>query len=303
MEISEITKRASTIKKTEGTPYALEFLINSFNETWDYYTLKTYFDKLNTYFKKDDKNLAVRAFYQRLIDTRIFDEHSPLLSDYYWILKDYETYKLTVLASNSLLNINDPFQYLSGLNSIESNLQKYYSVTGLEKRQHAIAFLFSLIASEHVKIGKSLMMFDSHFFKYHSYLRWGHEMKPHFNYDFIKWKESISDWFKGKAPEASQCLLTLNSKLSNDEVVELIQNKLFNELPTALGFKFSILMDDDAKANFDIKSFCLSSIKAVDFKDILVIDEQIKEWRNMVLEITLDKAYKEPDLILEKIMG
>ncbi|MBK9402368.1 MAG: hypothetical protein IPN36_16445 [Bacteroidetes bacterium] len=265
--------------------------------------LPIYFNKVNSYLKSDSDIEVVKAFYLSLIDAGKVDEHSFLLSKFYWSIKDYESYKNTIMNAISKPTPLSLGSIIYDLKKFQLNLCEYYKVKGIENRRNAVRFIYSLILSFYFEMANDLMMFENNFTKFQNNLKRGKEMKFFLDYDPIKKCELIKTWFENNSSDTSKCLKALNSNLTTDEIVKLIQLEVFSEFPKQLGFKCKMLLDECDILNFDIKAFCLSFFNFEDFQDILVLSEKVHEWKLMIAVRTVDFASDGANSILKKIIN
>jgi hypothetical protein len=296
MEIDQILKQATAYKKSDGTTFALDFLIKSYNEilTDD---LPKYLDKINTYFSKDINNLQVKQFISELINSNKIEKYSGLLSNYYWILKDYESYKLTIMKQISEVNPNNPWQYCNELKNLQISLCNYYNVKGLDNEEHAIEYLYNLISSLFFDVAGELMMYDYNFTGYHSHLRFGRELKFYYPDRLIPLSESVEKWFVKDSDKGNICLKTMKCTMPTNQVIKLIKESIFSNFPKQVGFNIDIL---DKNYN-DTSTFALSFFNKTEYNDILSLTDKIKNWRIQIADKAVSNATEETNNILKKL--
>lgn len=296
MEIDQILKQATAYKKSDGVSFALDFLINSFDEIKSD-DLPRLLDKIYTYFSKDINNQKVKNFISELINSKKIEQYSGLLSAYYWLLHDYESYKLTLMNQISRVNPKNPWQYCYDLKLLQSSLCNYYNVKGLEKEDNAIQYLYNLISSTFFDVAGELMMYDYNFTGYHSHLRFGSELNFYHPDRLIPLSESVEGWFDDDSDNDSICLKTLKCSMSTDLVTKLIKEIIFFDFPKQLGFNFDIL----SKKYSDTSSFALSFFSKEEYSDILLLTDKIKDWRIQIADKTVSIATDETNNILKQL--
>lgn len=296
MEIDQVLKQATALKKLNGFSSALDFLINSYDAIKPD-DLPRLFDKIYTYFSKDINNQKVRNFISELINSKKIEQYSGLLSAYYWMLHDYESYKLTLMNQISKVNPNNPWQYCYDLKQLQSSLCNYYNVKGLDKEDNAIEYLYNLISSTFFDVAGELMMYDYNFTGYHSHLRFGSELKFYNPDRLIPLSESIEGWFDDDSDNDSICLKTLKCSMPTEQVIKLIKEKIFSDFPKQLGFSIDIL----SKKYNDTSSFALSFFSKEDYNDIPLLTDKIKDWRIQIAGKTVSIATDETNNILKQL--
>jgi hypothetical protein len=296
MEIDQILKQATAHKKSHGFSYALDFLINSYGDC-NSDDLSKLLEKIYTYFSKDINNQNVKIFISELVNSKKIEQYSGLLSTFYWIVKDYESYKLTLMKQISEVNPNNPWQYCYDLKNLQTSLCNYYNIKGLDKEDNAIEYLYNLINSLFFDVAGELMMYDYNFTGYHSHLRFGKELKFYYPERLLPLSELVERWFGKDSDKGNICLRTLKSTLTTNQVIELIKEKIFSDFPKQLGFNINIL---DKKYN-DTSTFALSFFNKEEYKDILSLTDKIKDWRIQIACKTVSIATEESNIILKEL--
>ena len=227
MEIEQVLKQATALKKENGFSSALDFLTGSYDENKPD-DLPRLLDKIYTYFYRDLDNRRVKEFVAKLINSKVLEQYSGLLTTYYWILKDYESYRLTIMNQISKVNPNNPWKYCYDLKELLNSLCNYYSVMGLTKEDNAIEYLYNLINSTYFEVAGELMMYEHNFTRLHSRLRSGSELKFHYPEKLIPISESIEGWFNDEADNGCQCLKSIQCTTPTEKVIELIKSIYYN---------------------------------------------------------------------------
>ena len=296
MGINEILKQATEYKKSNGYSYALDYLINSYdaNKPDD---LQKLLNKIYIYFGYDIENQKVKEFIKQLISSKVLEQYSGLLSNYFRMLQDLESYKLTIMNQISKVNPNNPWQYCYDIGQHHNSLCDYYQGKGLDNENNAIEFLYNLISSTFFDVAGELMMYDKNFTTYHSHLHYGNELRFSYPDRLILLSESVEGMFEDDDDDDSQCLKTLECKIAVEKINELIKQKIFYEFPKQLGFKIDILN----KTYSDTANFALSFFEKEDFNDILILADKIKEWKIQIAGKTVSIASDETNNILKEL--
>src|SRR5436853_257940 len=121
MEGNQILKQATALKKTYGYSYALDYLIGNYKSA-NVEDLPMLLEKIFTYFKKDTNNNHVIDFVNSLLSSNKIEQYSGMLSSFYLSLKDYESYKLTIMSQLSKVDPNKPWNYCYELHELQKLL-------------------------------------------------------------------------------------------------------------------------------------------------------------------------------------
>lgn len=296
MEIDEALKQATAYKKSEGFSFALDFLMKNYDENMTD-DLPRLLDKIYTYFSKDINNQKVKNFISELINSKKIEQYSGLLSTYYWMLKDYESYKLTLMNQISKVNPNNPWQYCYDLKELQSSLCGYYSVMGLDEEKNAIEYLYNLISSMFFDVACELMVYDSNLTSYHMHLKHGSVLNFYHPERLISLSESINEWFNDDSDDDSKSIKTLKCTVSTEKIIQIIKQKIFSDFPKQLGFKIDILNIEYK----DTSKFALTLFRKEVYNDILTLNDNINKWKIQIANKTVNISTNETNNILNQL--
>jgi hypothetical protein len=148
-------------------------------------------------------------------------------------------------------------------------------------------------------VAEELMQFDFNFKHYHSYIRYGNELKFHYPDRLIHLGESIESWFEDDTDDENRCLRTLNCLMPKEQILRLIKEKIFYDFPKHLGFNNDILNEEYN----DTSSFVLSFFPKNNFDDILALNEKINEWKIQIAGKTVVYGSEETNNILKTLIN
>lgn len=297
MEIEQTLKQATAIKKINGYSSAIDFLIASYDKIKPI-DLPRLLDKIYTYFNHDLNNQTLKEFIAELVNTKTIEQYSGLLSSYYWILQDFESYKQTIIFQTSKLTLTKPWHYCYDLKLLQKSLCNYYNAMGLDDFHNASEYIYNLISSTFFDVASELMMFDYNFTRFYFHLRQGKELKYYHPDRLIPLNESVEGWFDCDTDNDCRCLKTLNCKVPKEQIIKIIKDKIFYHFPKQLGFKIDILNKDYN----DTSTFSLSFFNKNDYIDFDVLNEKINDWKNKMATNTVGIAIAETNDILQRII-
>lgn len=280
MEVEEIVKRATQIKKTEGFSSAIDYLLeHKFSIKNEGFA--TYFDKIVSYFSKVDTHEKFENYVRELIAINIDFKYSKHLFKYYWAKKDYTSFQFSVMAEISRLDPSRPWHFCFELKELQLLLCDYYEAKDLNLEVNAVEFVYNYLCSLSYWITGEIICFGDNFSKYYTYKKFSGYDSRYLNTCIIyNLKLSIENIFKSKTGRKLEvCLKKINPSYNQADFKTDVIQKLFVELIIKLGFK-----TDFIDPSFDnLEEFVLFFLKEDDFDEISKMNKEIENWKMAIL--------------------
>lgn len=297
MEIDFVLKESTRIKKENGISEAIEFLIDTQRKlNFKELDFEKLLNKVFVYFKSDISNQKVNLFVSDLVNENPQIEYTLILCDYYWIISDFEKFKNTLINEISLQNPLYPWKYCYSISNLKFKLCEYYLKMGLEKKENSIDYLYNLIGGKYFELASEFILYSRNFNNLFSSLNFNSKLEFYHPDRIIGLNQNLKKIFSEKSIKLQSALEHINCQLSNEKVIDLIEEHLFVIFPKNLGFKIDVL---DRSYN-DVISFTFSFLSKMDFKNIDILTNKINEWEQGIAFKTVDFADKHSNKLISE---
>jgi hypothetical protein len=298
MDIQFVLKEATRIKKEEGFTEAIEFLIGTQRKlNFKDGDLEMLLSKVFIYFKNDISNQKVNQFVFDTITENPQIEYRLVLSDFYWLISDFEKFKNTLINEISQQNPLQPWKYCYSISNLKFKLCEYYLKMGLEKKENSIDYLYNLIGGKYFELASEFILYSRNFNNLYSSLNFKAKLEFYHPDRIVGLKQNLQKIFSEKSIKLQSALECINCPLSNEKVIDLIEEHLFVIFPKNLGFKIDVL---DRSYN-DVISFTFSFLSKMDFKNIDILTSKINEWEVNIAIKTVDFADKHSNKLISDL--